>query len=132
MGTINIIVPGDINLRFKVENMDIIKTIIKLVKSAGAAKKKKMKNNDNDIVGIWRDRFDENIPSAVIQKELRKKTWKRFYIFLLVSFFIIAVSSFSGYAQKEYTPSEITKIVFFMVNLLKIIVMMRGIISIRR
>lgn len=78
MGTINISVPGDINLRFKIENMDVIKTIIQLVKSAGVARKKKMGNVDNDIVGIWKDRFDENIPSAVIQKELREKTWKRF------------------------------------------------------
>lgn len=78
MGTINITVPGNINLRSRIENIDVINSIIQLVKSAGAARKKKMRNADSDIVGIWRDRFDENIPAEVIQKEFRVKTWKRF------------------------------------------------------
>ncbi len=76
MGTININVPGDINLKFRIENIDLINSIIQLVKSAGAARKKKMRNVDDDIVGIWRDRFDENIPAEVIQKDFREKTWK--------------------------------------------------------
>jgi hypothetical protein len=76
MGTINIDVPGELNLKFKIENMDVINKIIRIVKNTGI--KKKMKKTNVDIVGIWKDRFDENIPSEMIQKELREKTWKRF------------------------------------------------------
>ena len=78
MGIININVPGDINLKFRIENMDVIKTIIQLIKNASAERKKKMRNIDDDIVGIWRDRFDEKISAEMIQKNLRETTWKRF------------------------------------------------------
>ncbi len=76
MGTINIDVPGDMNLKFKVESMEVINQIIRIMKDTGL--KRRTKNTDDDIVGIWKDRFAENVSSEMIQKEHREKTWKRF------------------------------------------------------
>ena len=78
MGTINIDVPGDVNLKFKVESMEIINQIIRMMKGTSSDLKKKINNTDDDIVGIWKDRFDKNVSSEMLQKELREKTWKRF------------------------------------------------------
>jgi hypothetical protein len=76
MGTINIDVPGDLNLKFKVESMEVINQIIRIMKDTGL--RRKSKNTGDDIIGIWKDRFDEKISSDMLQKELREKTWKRF------------------------------------------------------
>jgi hypothetical protein len=76
MGSINITVPGDIKLEYKLENTEVIEKIIRLIKDTG--KKKKKTHVDNDIVGIWKDRFPGNISSEMVQKELRIATWKRF------------------------------------------------------
>lgn len=78
MGTINIDVPGDVNLKFKVESMEIISQIIRMMKDTGSDLKRKIKTTDDDIVGIWKDRFDKNVSSETLQKELREKAWKRF------------------------------------------------------
>jgi hypothetical protein len=77
MGTINIYVPGEMDLEFKVESMDVINRILGIIK--GTEQKKADGNaGEDDIVGIWKDRFDENRSSEMIQREWREKTWKRF------------------------------------------------------
>jgi hypothetical protein len=79
MGSINITVPGDLKLEYKLENTEVIEKIIRIIKDTGKKKKTKKKHGDNDIiVGMWKDRFPENMSSEMIQKELRIATWKRF------------------------------------------------------
>ncbi|NIM15832.1 MAG: hypothetical protein GTO45_27900 [Candidatus Aminicenantes bacterium] len=78
MGSINITVPGDLKLEYKLENTEIIEKIIRIIKDTGKKKKIRKKHGDNDIVGMWKDRFPENMSSEMIQKELRIATWKRF------------------------------------------------------
>jgi hypothetical protein len=78
MGSINIYVPGDIKLEYNIENTEIIKKIIRLIKTASAKKQRKKLQGNDEIVGIWEDRFPENLSSEVIQKNLRSETWERF------------------------------------------------------
>jgi hypothetical protein len=78
MGSINITVPGDLKLEYKLENTEVIEKIIRIIKDTGKKKKTKKTHGDNDIVGMWKDRFPENMSSETIQKELRTATWKRF------------------------------------------------------
>jgi len=78
MGSINITVPGDINLEYKIENNEVIEKIIQLIKGIGEKKKTKKYQGDDDIVGIWENRFPGNISSEMIQKDLRITTWKRY------------------------------------------------------
>lgn len=77
MGTINIYVPGEIDLEFKIESRDVIDRIIGIIK--GTEKQTVYKEEpDDDIVGIWRDRFDERLSSEEIQRQMREQAWKRF------------------------------------------------------
>jgi len=78
MGMIKIDVPGDVNLKFKVESLEVINKIIQIMKNTGSGIKKISKGSEDDIVGIWKDRFDEKISSEKIQKELREQEWKRY------------------------------------------------------
>ena len=78
MGSINITVPGDINLEYKIENNEVIEKIIQLIKGTGGKKKTKKYQEDDDIVGIWENRFPGNMSSEMIQKDLRITTWKRY------------------------------------------------------
>ncbi len=75
MGRISIDVPGDMNLKYEINDLETIEKIIRIIKISDEQKSKKKSDH---IVGIWRNRNDENIPSENIQKELREKTWKRF------------------------------------------------------
>ena len=78
MGSINITVPGNMKLEYKLENSEVIDRIIQLIKSATTKRRTKIKQEDDNIVGIWKDRFPENMSSEMIQKELRTTTWKRY------------------------------------------------------
>ncbi|MCK4765456.1 MAG: hypothetical protein KAW12_24855 [Candidatus Aminicenantes bacterium] len=66
MGTININVPGDIKLEYKIENVEIIEKVLRVLKDA--VKKNKIERKQDGIVGIWKDRYDENITSGMIQR----------------------------------------------------------------
>jgi hypothetical protein len=57
MGSINITVPGDINLEYKIENNEVVEKIIQLIKGTGEKKKTGKYQGDDDIVGIWKNRF---------------------------------------------------------------------------
>lgn len=76
MGLIRIEVPGNMNLKYRVEASETIEKIIRIIKAAGEQTPKKQ---TDDIVGIWEDRFEDSIPTEMIQKEFREKTWKRFW-----------------------------------------------------
>ncbi len=76
MGMISINVPGDMKLDYKIENSETVEKIIKIIKNAGV--KKRVKRKDADIVGIWKDRFDERLSSEEIQKQWREKNWDRY------------------------------------------------------
>ncbi len=78
MGTIIIDVPGDKDLRleYKIENKEVIDKVINIMKRAG--KKVRRKAAEDSIVGIWKDRFDQDLSSELVQRELREKNWKRF------------------------------------------------------
>jgi hypothetical protein len=78
MGSINITVPGDINLEYKIENNEVVEKIIQLIKGTGEKKKTSKYQGDDDIVGIWKNRFPENMSSEMIQKDMRITTWKRY------------------------------------------------------
>jgi hypothetical protein len=78
MGSINITVPGDINLEYKIENNEVVEKIIQLIKGTGEKKKTGKYQEDDDIVGIWENRFPGNMSSEMIQKDLRITTWKRY------------------------------------------------------
>jgi len=78
MGSINITVTGNINLEYKIENSQVVEKIIRLIKSTTEKKKTKKIPGANEIVGIWKDRFPSELPSSIVQKELRESTWKRF------------------------------------------------------
>lgn len=74
MGQIRIVVPGDVNLDYKIDNKDIIDKIVQIIKKSGSREKKK--KNDSEIVGIWHDRFSETTSSAAIQKQGERKIGK--------------------------------------------------------
>ncbi|MCP5108616.1 MAG: hypothetical protein GY950_34845 [bacterium] len=76
MGMISIAVPGDINLTFKIDNVEEAEKIIDLIQKK--REKKRSKKKADSIVGIWKDRFDESIPSEEIQKQWREKNWERY------------------------------------------------------
>jgi hypothetical protein len=76
MGLISIAVPGDVQLDCQIDNIETVEKILKIVKKSG--KKKKAKKEDTNIVGIWKDRFDDNESSGSIQKQWREKNWERF------------------------------------------------------
>ncbi len=78
MGSINITVPGNINLEYKIENSKVVEKIIRLIKSTTEKKKTKKIPETSEIVGIWKDRFPAELPSHIVQKEIRENTWKRF------------------------------------------------------
>jgi hypothetical protein len=78
MGSINITVPGDINLEYKIENNEVVEKIIQLIKGTGEKKKSGKCQGDDDIVGIWKNRFPGNMSSEMIQKDMRITTWKRY------------------------------------------------------
>ena len=78
MGSINITVPGDINLEYKIENNEVVEKIIQLIKGTGEKKKTKKYQGHDDIVGIWKNRFPGDMSSEMIQKDLRITTWKRY------------------------------------------------------
>jgi|GEM_PF-3126762 len=78
MGSINITVPGNIKLKYKLEDNKAVEKIIQIIKDTSEKKITKNEHEEDDIVGIWKDRFTENISSEMIQKELRESTWKRF------------------------------------------------------
>ncbi|MFC2145765.1 hypothetical protein ACFLRT_00220 [Acidobacteriota bacterium] len=78
MGSINITVPGDIKLEYKIENTQVVEKIIRIIKGTGEKKKTTTQQGDEEIVGIWKDRFPEDMSSDMIQKNLRITTWKRY------------------------------------------------------
>jgi len=78
MGSINITVPGDINLEYRIENNEVVEKIIQLIKGTGEKRKTGKYQGDDDIVGIWKNRFPENMSSEMIQKDMRITTWKRY------------------------------------------------------
>lgn len=80
MGSINITVPGNTKLEYKLENSEVIEKIIQIIKKSGEKKNKKFKEHDlqDEVVGIWQDRFPESLSSEVIQRDWRTKTWKRY------------------------------------------------------
>jgi hypothetical protein len=78
MGSINITVPGDINLEYKIENNEVVEKIIQIIKGTGEKKKTEKYQGDDDIVGIWKNRFPGDMSSEMIQKDLRITTWKRY------------------------------------------------------
>ncbi len=78
MGSINIYVPGNIKLEYKIDNTEVIEKIIRIIKGAAIKKKRKKMDTIDDIVGIWEDRFPGNLSSGIIQKNIRAETWKRF------------------------------------------------------
>lgn len=55
---------------------EAVEKILDLIKSVGV--KKKARGKDADIVGIWQDTFDDQIPSQEIQTQMREKNWERF------------------------------------------------------
>jgi hypothetical protein len=75
MGSINITVPGNIKLKYKLESNEAVEKIIQIIKDTSKKKITKNEPEENDIVGIWKDRFTENISSEIIQKELRTFKW---------------------------------------------------------
>jgi hypothetical protein len=78
MGTISITVPGDMKLECRIENNEIVDQIMRIIKNPGKKKKPTTRHGYNEIVGIWKDRFDKNISSEMIQRNQREKTWKRY------------------------------------------------------
>lgn len=78
MGSININVPGDIELEYKIENTEAIEKILRIIKGVSKKEKVKKPQGNDEIVGIWKDRFPEELSSEIIQKNLRMETWRRF------------------------------------------------------
>ncbi len=72
MSLVSIDMPDKTRLQYEVENFEIIEKIVQIIKKSGVKKK------SDEIVGIWNDRFTEDVSSEKIQKEYREKTWVRF------------------------------------------------------
>ncbi len=78
MGTILIDVPGDVNFKIKVKDEKFTAKILRLLEQLRKTESSGITDEpDNDIVGIWKDRFDDKLTSGTIQRDIRKKTWKR-------------------------------------------------------
>jgi len=78
MGSINITVPGDIKMEYKIENTEVIEKIIQIIKGTHEMEKTKKQQGDEGVIGIWKDRFPEDMSSEMVQKNLRMTTWKRY------------------------------------------------------
>jgi len=74
MGVIIIKVPQDIKLEYEIENSEATEELIRTLKGI----KNESKELEDDVVGIWKDRFNENIDSGDIQRKGRKELWKRY------------------------------------------------------
>jgi hypothetical protein len=74
MGVLTIKGPQEINAEYEVKDLLLIKNMIDSLRSST----KEKEHIDNDIVGIWKDRFNQNVNSSDIQSELREKVWKRY------------------------------------------------------
>ncbi len=76
MGKIVISIPEDIEIEYAIKS----KTTLNKVKEILKKEKKvlKTKKNNDEVIGIWENRFDKNISSKDIQRKFREKVWKRF------------------------------------------------------
>ncbi len=79
MGTILIDIPGDVNFKLKLNDEKFTDKILRFLEQLGKAELAgTTEKPDDDIVGIWKDRFGGNLTSESIRRDLREKTWKRF------------------------------------------------------
>lgn len=78
MGVIVIKVPQDISMELEVSDIrqgdGILAMLKSMVKPPARTRKK---SSLNDLVGIWSERFDENISSEEIQRTWRRTMWNR-------------------------------------------------------
>ena len=76
MGKIIISIPEDIEIEYAIKSKTTLNKVKEILKKEKKVLKTKM--NNNEVVGIWENRFDKNISSANIQRKFREKVWKRF------------------------------------------------------
>jgi hypothetical protein len=72
MGKLIINGPQNINMEYEVVNLEVIKNLIELFKNTEITEK-----SDDEIVGLWKDRFPSNINSTDIHDTWRNKLWER-------------------------------------------------------
>jgi len=76
MGKIIISIPEDIEIEYAIKNKTTLNKVKEILKREKKVLKTKM--NNDEVIGIWENRFDKNISSANIQRKFREKIWKRF------------------------------------------------------
>lgn len=72
MGSIKIKVPGETNLECSIDDTALIEEIIRLLENAD-----KKNNTDavpDDVVGIWKDRFPEDVPTSQLKYLSHRET----------------------------------------------------------
>ena len=79
MGKIILKIPKKVKLEYQINDVNEAENLIKRFEKLNKSKKKKRSLKDNEqIIGIWKNRFPINKSSVQIAKELRKKAWTRF------------------------------------------------------
>ena len=76
MGKIIISIPEDIEIEYAIKSKTTLNKVKEILKKEKKVLKTKM--NNNEVVGIWGNRFNKNLSSADIQRKFREKIWKRF------------------------------------------------------
>jgi len=76
MRKIIISIPEDIEIEYAIKSKTTLNKVKELLKKEKKVLKNKM--NNDEVIGIWENRFDKNISSANIQHKFREKIWKRF------------------------------------------------------
>jgi hypothetical protein len=76
MGKIIINTLEDIEIEYAIKSKTTLNKVKEILKKEKKVLKTKM--NNNEVIGLWENRFDKNISSANIQRKFREKIWKRF------------------------------------------------------
>ena len=76
MGKIIISIPEDIEIEYSIKSKITLNKVKEILKKEKKVLKTKM--NNDEVIGIWENRFDKNISSANIQRKFREKIWKKF------------------------------------------------------
>jgi len=74
VGLISISIPEEIFLEYTIEEPEDIQRILSILHTKSNPGSEK----ENDIVGIWKNRFPEFVESKDIKKTWRSNLWKRF------------------------------------------------------
>ena len=71
MGKIIINVPFDIDETFEIADEKKVRQLLEIL--SGNSRKRIVE----EVVGIWKDRFDKKLSSGEVAQKLRKDSWRR-------------------------------------------------------